>query len=202
MSYLLRGVIFSLEKYLESHCSFGRKFLCVDGGSWKDSKFGQPEEEKGNNGGYYMCKRSGESIDHLFLHCEAARELWNVILSLFGVERIMPRRVIELLDCQRGQIESFSFSRLEDVPFVLMWSLQRKRNARCLEDCEANGRVQEHLGQSLYIWTKAYNISHFSNFLNLWISVFLLIINEGYLLYTSCALRLQLSELLTEYIYL
>jgi hypothetical protein len=48
---------------------------------------------------YCMCKKSGESIDHLFLHCEAARELWNVIFSLFGVEWIMPRRVIELLDC-------------------------------------------------------------------------------------------------------
>jgi len=46
-----------------------------------------------------MCKRSGESINHFLLHCEVARELWNAIFSLFGVECVMPRRVIELLDC-------------------------------------------------------------------------------------------------------
>jgi hypothetical protein len=34
-----------------------------------------------------MCKRSGESIDHLLLlHCEVARDLWASIFRLFGVE--------------------------------------------------------------------------------------------------------------------
>jgi hypothetical protein len=45
-----------------------------------------------------MCKKSGESIDHLLIHCEVARELWSYILNLFGVEWVMPRRVIDLLN--------------------------------------------------------------------------------------------------------
>jgi hypothetical protein len=44
-----------------------------------------------------MCKKSGESIEHLLLHCEVARELWSYILNLFGVDWIMPRQVIDLL---------------------------------------------------------------------------------------------------------
>jgi hypothetical protein len=44
-----------------------------------------------------MCKRSGESIDYLFLHCEVARELWIALFCLFGVEWIIPRRVTKLL---------------------------------------------------------------------------------------------------------
>jgi len=32
-----------------------------------------------------MCKASGESIDHLFMHCMVATELWSMILQLFGV---------------------------------------------------------------------------------------------------------------------
>lgn len=44
-----------------------------------------------------MCKKSGESIEHLLLHCEVARDLWGYILTLFGVEWVTPRRVMELL---------------------------------------------------------------------------------------------------------
>jgi hypothetical protein len=44
-----------------------------------------------------MCKNNGESIGHLLLHCEVARELWSYILSLFGVEWVMPRQVLDLL---------------------------------------------------------------------------------------------------------
>jgi hypothetical protein len=33
-----------------------------------------------------ICKKSGESIDHLLLHCEVTRDLWNYILKLFGEE--------------------------------------------------------------------------------------------------------------------
>jgi hypothetical protein len=34
----------------------------------------------------YMCKKSGESIEHLLLNCEVARDLWSYILNLFGIE--------------------------------------------------------------------------------------------------------------------
>jgi hypothetical protein len=32
-----------------------------------------------------MCNKSGESIDHLLLHCEVALEVRNMICQLFGV---------------------------------------------------------------------------------------------------------------------
>uniref|UniRef100_A0A7N2KQL6 Reverse transcriptase zinc-binding domain-containing protein n=1 Tax=Quercus lobata TaxID=97700 RepID=A0A7N2KQL6_QUELO len=33
----------------------------------------------------YMCKSNGESVDHLFLHCPVAMDLWSMVLGLFGV---------------------------------------------------------------------------------------------------------------------
>jgi hypothetical protein len=47
---------------------------------------------------YCMCKKNEESIDYLLLHCEVARDLWSYILILFGVEWVMPRTVLELLN--------------------------------------------------------------------------------------------------------
>jgi hypothetical protein len=44
-----------------------------------------------------MCKKNGESMNHLLLHCEVARELWSYIFILFGIEWVMPRMVLELL---------------------------------------------------------------------------------------------------------
>ena len=35
-----------------------------------------------------MCKCNGESVDHLFLHCPVAMDLWSVVLVLFGVSRL------------------------------------------------------------------------------------------------------------------
>lgn len=32
----------------------------------------------------YMCKRIGESADHLLLHCPIVVELWSMVFTLFG----------------------------------------------------------------------------------------------------------------------
>ena len=45
----------------------------------------------------YMCKRCGESVDHLLLHCSIAWELWSLVFYLFGIQWAMPHTVLELL---------------------------------------------------------------------------------------------------------
>ncbi|GFY88597.1 hypothetical protein Acr_06g0005370 [Actinidia rufa] len=44
----------------------------------------------------YMCKRNAKTTD-LLLHCDSARELWNLVFSTFGVQWVMP-----------GSVRSFS----------------------------------------------------------------------------------------------
>ena len=46
----------------------------------------------------YMCKRRGESVDHLLLHCLIASELWSLVFCLFGIHCVMPYKVIELFE--------------------------------------------------------------------------------------------------------
>lgn len=44
-----------------------------------------------------VCKKDGEIIDHLLIHCPIAKELWNMVFLLFGVQWTMPSGVAELL---------------------------------------------------------------------------------------------------------
>ena len=46
-----------------------------------------------------MCKRSGEFIGYLFLHCDFAYNLWSLMFCLFGFHWINPKRVLDLLAC-------------------------------------------------------------------------------------------------------
>ena len=46
----------------------------------------------------YMCKKCGESVDHLLLHCPIACELWLLVFCLFGIHWVMPQKVIELFE--------------------------------------------------------------------------------------------------------
>jgi hypothetical protein len=47
----------------------------------------------------YMCKRDGESVDHLLLHCDIACALWSTFFNRFGLSSIMSRRVDDLYAC-------------------------------------------------------------------------------------------------------
>jgi hypothetical protein len=58
-----------------------------------------------------MCKQSGESINHLLLHCEVAHVLWSVILTLFDITWVMSGGVADLLVCWRGQRGNISVRR-------------------------------------------------------------------------------------------
>lgn len=55
-----------------------------------------------------MCKKSGESIDHLLLDCKVARALWNNFFGTMGLAWVMPRRVLDPFTTM-GKINSMSF---------------------------------------------------------------------------------------------
>ena len=84
-----------------------------------------------------MCKCNSETIDHLFLHCLVAIELWDMVFGLFGVCWVMPMSVVELLACWQGR-----FGRHRNgyiwivVSHCLVWCIWKKRNSRCFEDKE------------------------------------------------------------------
>ncbi len=46
-----------------------------------------------------MCQSSGESIEHILLHCTVARDIWLFVFTLFGVPWVLPKMVVQMLSC-------------------------------------------------------------------------------------------------------
>jgi hypothetical protein len=104
-----------------------------------------------------MCKMNGESVDHLLLHCEVARALWNAIFSRFSLSWVMPLRMVDLFTCWWMGGRSWSAAVWKMVLCCLLWCLCRERNDRQFEDKE---RTTEELisffFHSLYSWSAAF----------------------------------------------
>ena len=119
-----------------------------------------------------LCKHNGEPINHFLLHCEVARVLRSVVLTLFYVTWVMSGGVADLLVCWCGQRGNISTKEVwQIVPLCLMWIIWQERNARCSEDQERSMKeLKKLLIQTLVHWTKACNvpkISIMSQFLSL-----------------------------------
>jgi hypothetical protein len=114
-----------------------------------------------------MCKADGESVDHLFLHCALARELWNMAFSLFGMYWVMPKRIVDVFASWKGRLGRHKNRQIwEAVPHCVMWSLWRERNARTFEDRERNILDLKTLFlRTLFDWMAASSLFSFSNLL-------------------------------------
>ena len=111
-----------------------------------------------------MCKDDGESIDHLFIHCPVVKELWDAVLSLFGVMWVMPRRVRNLIEGWHGSNHHQCII-WNAVPHCLMWSVWRERNSRIFEDSETTiDDLKLRFFRSLFEWMQATNLFSFVSF--------------------------------------
>ena len=82
-----------------------------------------------------MCKCNCESVDHLFLHCPVASELWSMVFGLFGVYWVMPLSIVGLFACWQGRFGHHSNGDIwMVVPHCLLWCIWKERNSRCFED--------------------------------------------------------------------
>ena len=109
-----------------------------------------------------MCKRSGESVNHLLLHCKVVQEVWNFTLCSFGVSWVFPETVSELLSGWHNWWGKKSSSIWNLVPQCIMWNIWRERNGRTFEDKDHFvGKIIELLMGSLYDWSVAWDLCSF-----------------------------------------
>ena len=116
----------------------------------------------------YMCKCNGELVDHLFLHCLVAMDLWAMVFGSFEVSWVMPQSVVGLLACWQGR-----FGRHRNcyiwlmVPHCLLWYLWRERNSRRFEDKERSiSDLKLFFIRTLMDWLVALQNQSFLSFLD------------------------------------
>ena len=116
----------------------------------------------------YMCKCSGELVDHLLLHCLMAFEVWSFIFYLIGVNWVMPRLVLELLACWPGQFQWHRAARVwMAMPLCLMWSLWNERNQCTFDGIERPVSIlKENLLRTLFTWSHVFGVISSTSFLD------------------------------------
>ena len=113
-----------------------------------------------------LCKANGESIDHLFIHCSLAKQLWDTILTLFGVHWVMPRQLQDLISCWPGALGRYRHAEIwKVVPHCLMWSIWREHNLRTFEGRELSPHdLQSLFFRMLFDWIQGIGLFSFSSF--------------------------------------
>jgi hypothetical protein len=129
-----------------------------------------------------MCKRAGESVNHLMIHCEYAQELWSMIFYLFGVSWAMPQTTYDLLHCWRRKGPAYVV--WNAIPSCLMWLVWRERNQRAFEDAECHSAdLKLMLIRTLMEWTAAVSSCSSLLFLLLLMAVCNLAVASIFLMY-------------------
>jgi len=101
-----------------------------------------------------LCKRDGESVHHLLLHCDVASALWNNIFPCFCMSWVMSRRVIDLFACWWKSGRPMSVAIWKMVPICIFWCVWKEINLRCFEDLESSMEdILASLFHTLYLWT-------------------------------------------------
>jgi hypothetical protein len=96
---------------------------------------------------FYMCKKDGESIDHL-LHDEVAHALWCNIFSRLGLSWVMPSSVLDQCASWCSSCRTRSALVWKMLPICIFWTIWRERNIKCFEDLESF--MEEILASLLY----------------------------------------------------
>ncbi|KAK9266438.1 hypothetical protein L1049_007440 [Liquidambar formosana] len=83
-----------------------------------------------------LCKKEGESVDHLFLHCDISIALWQRLFNLANLSWVRPQHSYSLLE-----VEFRGFSRSKrakvlwnSVVLAIFWAIWIERNSRIFRD--------------------------------------------------------------------
>jgi hypothetical protein len=90
-----------------------------------------------------------------------------MVLAMFGIHWVMPRRIRDLFACWQGKMGRHpNFLIWRAVPHCLMWCLWRERNMRIFEGCEQHvAELKLLFPRTLFEWMSSIRLFCFSTLL-------------------------------------
>ena len=103
----------------------------------------------------FLCLRHAESIDHLLLHCEKTRVLWELIFVLFGVFWVLSSLVKDTLLGWHGSFVGTKRRKVwQAIPLCLFWMVWKTRNN--IAFCNEVFSIQKLKRESVcFLWSEA-----------------------------------------------
>ena len=110
----------------------------------------------------FLCKEEEETNDRLFLFCNKASMLWNLIFSLFDVQWVLHSTVRgNLLGWNGAFVGKRRAKAWRDGPLCLMWTLWKERNGRAFNDVEwADQTIKYSFLYNFVNWARVYMEDH------------------------------------------
>lgn len=108
-----------------------------------------------------MCQCSGETMDHLLLHCEVAYILSSVVFKMFGTRWVLSSMVADLLFSWRNWFGKHWLDVRILTPLCLKWIVWKERNRCTFKDFESSlDQLQSLLIQALFDWSHMLSFTH------------------------------------------
>lgn len=101
-----------------------------------------------------LCKKDGESVHHIFLHCSFTYEVQAYFISRMGINWVIPREVSKLFHSW-GTYEVNDRSKQfgEVILHAIIWGVWKERNNRIFKNMSKNcGEVIEEILREVSGW--------------------------------------------------
>jgi hypothetical protein len=98
------------------------------------------------------------------LFCEVATALWCSVFSMFGIQWVLPAKVLDMLAGWHNWFGRRSSAVWNLAPLCVMWSLWKERNRRIFEDLEKPfSHLQEQFSGLLFDCSRSWGFTEASS---------------------------------------
>ena len=102
----------------------------------------------------FMCEEEEETIEHLLIHCNLAKILWNLFLSIVGISWVFPQSVLNnLLAWQGASVGKKRKKIWLAAPLCLFWNIWGARNRLVFEnEVPSVQKIKANFVTNLWAW--------------------------------------------------
>ena len=118
-----------------------------------------------------MCRCNGETKVHLLIHCSVAFDLWSHVFQMFGIQWVLPEKVLDSLCGWWIRGSNFLSAVWNLVPLCVLWPMDylegnKSTYLKMWSECHSTStQLLASFISSLYEWSFALGLIFVQNFI-------------------------------------